>query len=73
MRIENSVIKGDVAARGDSSITLIDSLVESQGVNDNGSSFFGNLFVLDNATITLVNTVVEGAVTKSGNGTVVER
>ena len=73
MRIENSVIKGDVAARGDSSITLIDSLVESQGVNDNGSSFFGNLFVLDNATITLVNTVVEGEVSKSGNGTVVER
>ena len=69
----HSVIKGDVIARGDSSITLVDSVIQSQGENDDGDSVFGNLLVQDNATVTLVNTVIEGAITKTGGGQVIVR
>ena len=72
MEIRGSTVKGDVIARDDSSITLIDTLVEAQELpGSDGDTVFGDVFAVDNATVTLVDSVVEGQTTTEGNGLIV--
>ena len=69
MLVKDSTILGDVIAKGDSSLTLENTLVLSQG--DEGEKVSGNIFVTDDATITLISSTVEGKVTIQGMGRVV--
>jgi hypothetical protein len=69
MLVKDSTILGDVIARGDSSLTLENTLVLSQG--DEGEKVFGNIFVTDDATITLISSTAEGEVTIQGMGRVI--
>jgi hypothetical protein len=69
MEIRGSTVKGDVIARDDSSITLINTLIETQEVpGSDGATVFGDVFTVDNATVTLVDSVVEGQTSTEGNG-----
>ena len=72
VEIRGSTVKGDVIARDNSSITLIDTLVETQKISmSDGDTAFGDVFAVDNATITLFDSVVEGQTTTKGNGQVI--
>jgi hypothetical protein len=71
MLVKDSTILGDVIARGDSSLTLDNTVVQSQG--EEGEKVFGNVFVTDNATITLINSTAQGKVTAQGNGRIVRQ
>jgi len=51
---------------------LIDTLVETQEISgSDGDTVFGVVFAVDNATITLFDSVVEGQTTTKGNGQVI--
>ena len=71
MLVKDSAILGDVIAKGDSSLTLEDTVVQSQG--EEGEKVFGNVFATDNATITLINSTAQGEVTTQGNGRIVRQ
>jgi len=63
MTVRDSVIRGDVVATDDSTITLIDSRVEKTpvaGEEDLGA--FGNVIATGNGTVVLIDTVVEGEI-----------
>lgn len=69
MLVKDSTIIGDIIAKGDSSLTLENTVVLSQG--DEGEKVFGNVFVTDNATITLINSTAQGKVNIRGRGRIV--
>ena len=67
--IRDSVVKGDVIARENGRITLINSLVEAQPVpGEEEMTVFGNVIATDNGRITLINTIVQGELVMEGNG-----
>ena len=71
MLVKDSTILRDVIARGDSSLTLENTVVEGQG--DEGGKAFGNVLVTDNATIFLIDSTAQDEVTYQGNGRIVRR
>jgi hypothetical protein len=72
MLVKDSTIQGDVIAKGDSSITLVDTLAQSQPTGgEEGATVFGNVFATDNATVTLINSKVQGRLTTEGNGRII--
>ena len=71
MLVKDSTIDGDVIARGNSVLTLENTLVQSQG--EEGEKVFGNVFATDNATVTLINSTAQGEVTTQGNGRIVRQ
>jgi len=63
MTVRDSVIRGDVVATDDSTITLIDSRVEKTPVADEEDlGAFGNVIATGNGTVVLIDTVVEGEI-----------
>ncbi len=74
MTVRDSVIRGDVVATDDSTITLINSRVEWEGApGENGSGAFGNVIATGNGTVVLINTVVQGETRTEGNGQIIVR
>ena len=71
MLVKDSTILGDVIARGDSSLALENTVVESQG--GEGEKAFGNVLVTDNATISLIDSTAQDEVTYQGNRRIVRQ
>ena len=60
--VRDSRIQGDVIATGNSTITLIDSIVERTGedVERTGEDSGGNVFAVDKGRVALIRTEVQG-------------
>lgn len=65
MTITDSTIRGDVIAKENSKITLINTTVQGDG------DMFGNIIATDNASVILVNSTYSGNLTQEDEGTIV--
>ena len=72
MVIRDSVIRGDVVARDDSHITLINTVVEGQlEPGEEKPRAMGNVFATGNGIVTLVNSTILGETFIEDNGEVI--
>ena len=72
MTVRDSIIRGDVVATDDSTITLINSRVEREGgPEDTNPAAFGNVIATGNGTVVLINTFVQGETRTEDNGQIV--